>query len=227
MRFDFDDLVAVMARLRAPGGCPWDQRQDHASLAPYLLEEAHEVLDAIASGDPGALRDELGDLLLQVVFHAEIARAAGEFDAADVTDAIIRKLIGRHPHVFTETRAGAPLETPEAVLAQWHEIKRRESPERGPFDGIPTALPALARAQKIVGRAARLGDGPAEPAAVQALEWLRRAVEEGQHPRELIGDFLLSVAALADSFGVDAESALRGACERFVARLAPRSDDRP
>jgi uncharacterized protein YabN with tetrapyrrole methylase and pyrophosphatase domain len=232
MRFTFDDLVAVMARLRGPQGCPWDREQTPASLLPYLLEEAHEVIDAVGRGDQAALREELGDLLLQVVFHAEMARSAGGFTAGDVVDGLVRKLIERHPHVFGDTRPG----TAGDVLAQWHELKQREAPHRGTFDGIPATLPALARAQKVLGLAVQHGargtraNGPA--AAARDLErHLRRAASLGAsgarargrrattgQAGQVIGELLLAAVALADAAGVDAETALRDAAGRLVAR---------
>lgn len=231
MRHTFEDLITVMARLRGPDGCPWDREQTHASLAPYLLEEAHEVLDAISRGDPLALREELGDLLLQVIFHAQMAKEAGDFDAGNIVDGLVRKLISRHPHVF----GGAALDTPGEVLTQWHEIKRREAPQRGAFDGIPASLPALARAQKIVERATRQekteqGFGLALDGVRQTLD--AAAVEEGaaairaagdqslteRTRSELVEELLLSVVALAQAAGVDAEITLRTACDRFLER---------
>jgi MazG family protein len=233
VRFEFDDLVAVMARLRGPDGCPWDREQTHASLAPYLLEETYEVLETISRGDPDALRGELGDLLLQVVFHAQMADEAGTFDVGAVVDGLVRKLLARHPHVFGDLR----LETADAVLQTWHELKRREAPERGILEGIPAALPALARAQKLLGRAGRAGEGqtPADPA--RAAHAARGALEQaaarlagpadpgaaaatiGSTGRvEAVGALLLAVVALAAAGGVDAESALREACDRFVAQ---------
>lgn len=237
MRFTFDDLIAVMARLRGPDGCPWDREQTHASLAPYLLEEAHEVLDAISRRDTAALREELGDLLLQVVFHGQIAREAGEFAAGDVVDGLTRKLIDRHPHVFGDGRLGTPAE----VLAQWHELKRRESPARGAFDGIPASLPALARAQKLIGLATAngmTGQAPDEPlqAAATVAERLQRAAAaisqgtgdaEGAHAARddatALGDLLFAVVVLAVTAEIDAESALREACSRFQAIMGPQA----
>ncbi|MCL6554252.1 MAG: MazG family protein [Firmicutes bacterium] len=212
-----------MARLRGPDGCPWDRQQTHATLAPYLLEEAHEVLEAIARGDQAALREELGDVLLQVVFHGQMASEAGGFSASDIVDGLIRKLIDRHPHVFGEVALG----TPEEVLAQWHELKRREAPDRGPFDGVPESLPALARAQKLIGRAVANGmtdQWPKEPfqAAAAVAERLHRAVaalDRGSGGPEALGELLLAVAALAQAAGVDAESSLRGACLRLLDRI--------
>jgi MazG family protein len=242
VRFTFEDLVAVMARLRGPEGCPWDREQTHASLAPYLLEETHEALEAISRGDRGGLREELGDLLLQVVFHGQMASESGDFTAGDIVDALTRKLIDRHPHVF----AGVRLGTAGEVLAQWHELKRRETPDRGPFDGIPISLPALARAQKLLGRAMTRGlaeQVPGEPlqAAAAVAERLHQAVaalyspstddntemsasrpaDGGDAPAtteavEAMGNLLWVVVALAATAGIDAESALRGACQAFI-----------
>lgn len=236
MRFTFEDLVAVMARLRGPGGCPWDREQTHTSLAPYLLEEAHEVLEAISRADTAALREELGDLLLQVVFHGQMANEAGGFTAGDVVDGLVRKLLDRHPHVFGEVHLGTPAE----VLAQWHEIKRRESPARGALDGIPASLPSLARAQKLISRAMANGmtwQVPGEPLqAAAAAERLHRAVAaipqgtgdaEGAHAQEdaamALGDLLLAVVALAVTAKIDAESTLREACRRFQAPVEPQA----
>lgn len=225
MRFAFDDLVAVMAHLRGADGCPWDREQTHASLAPYLLEESHEALETIARGDPAALRDELGDVLLQVVFHAQMAREAGTFDADAVVDGLTRKLLDRHPHVFGDLRLG----TAREVLAHWEEIKRREAPDRPIFDGIPASLPALSRAQKLL-RRSRAGEAAGRGTA-DALGGVRAAIDSAAGPltnaeaapaspdaQEALGDLLLAVVALAAAAGVDAEGALRRACERFVAR---------
>ena len=228
MRFTFSDLVAVMARLRGPSGCPWDLEQTHASLAPYLLEEAHEVLEAIARGDQTGLREELGDLLPQVVFHSQMAGESGHFTSADVVDSLTRKLIDRHPHVFADVRLG----TPDQVLAQWHAIKRRETPERGAFDGIPASLPALSRAQKLIGRAATNGLGGAilsEPeraagTVAERLDAMLATAKRGDdlsRRQDALGALLLAVVALAAATGIDAESALRGTCQDFVAHHQP------
>lgn len=240
MRYTFEDLIAVMARLRGPDGCPWDREQTHASLAPYLLEETHETLEAISRGDPEALCEELGDLLLQVVFHGQMAREAGRFDAAAILDGLVRKLISRHPHVF----GGTALGTPGEVLTQWHEIKRREAPQRGAFDGIPASLPALARAQKIVERAARQEQEEEKtgPDFRLALEGVRQALDSAsidaasvdatptdatsaeQAPSDLVEELLLSVVALAQAAGVDAETTLRAACDRFLEKNELRGE---
>jgi MazG family protein len=226
MRFDFDDLVAVMAHLRGPDGCPWDREQTHDSLAPFLLEETHEVLEAISHGDQDALRTELGDLLLQVVFHAQMAHEAGDFDTAAVVDGLTHKLLDRHPHVFGDLRLG----TAREVLERWHEIKHRETPDRGVFDGIPASLPALARAQKLLGRAASGIEGAAGPEPAQAAEAVRRVLGRISSERapashaeagRVLGDLLLAVVTLAAAVGVDAETALRDACQQFVTQEAP------
>ncbi len=236
MRFDFEDLVAVMARLRGPDGCPWDREQTHASLAPYLLEETHEVFEAISRSDQDALRAELGDLLLQVVFHAQMAHEAGSFDAGAIVDGLPRKLIDRHPHVFGDLRLG----TAREVLERWHEIKRRETPDRGVFDGIPASLPALARAQKLLGRATANGTGGAtRPESAEAATAVRRELDrvadaiggkraagasraaEGSAASRSLGDLLFAVVALAASAGVDAEAALRDVCQQFATQEAP------
>ena len=224
MRFTFDGLVAVMAFLRGPRGCPWDREQTHLLLSPYLLEEAHEVLDAITRADPAGLRDELGDLLLQVVFHAQMAHEAGTFDADAVVDGLVHKLLDRHPHVFGDLRLGTPAE----VKAHWEELKRREDPQRDQFDGIPSSLPALARAQKLLERAAPLVQAARvanayKPSAAAALAAAREALDalgaaSAVAPDEPLGRLLFATAALAQASGVDAETVLRQACERFVQR---------
>jgi MazG family protein len=166
------DLVRVMARLRGPGGCPWDHEQTHRTLARHLLEETHEVLDAIDADDPDRLRDELGDVLLQVVFHAQMAAEEGTFDVDDVAEATVEKLIRRHPHVFGEVHVSGA----DEVLVNWEQIKAEETGEQPVEDDIPSTLPALARASKVQRRAAGWGfdwrttDG--------AMAKLREEVEE-------------------------------------------------
>jgi MazG family protein len=166
VKFTFDDLVAVMAKLRGADGCPWDREQTPASLAPYLLEESHEVLEAIGSGDSAALRAELGDVLLQVVFHAQMASEAGTFDAGAVVDGLTRKLLHRHPHVFGDLRLG----TAREVKAHWDEIKRREAPEREP---IHTSAAPLA--QEVLGELLLAAVALAAAAGVDAESALREA----------------------------------------------------
>jgi XTP/dITP diphosphohydrolase len=196
------DLIRVQALLRAPGGCPWDAEQTHASLLPYLLEETYEVIDAVETGDRVGLREELGDLLLQVVFHARVAEEdqADPFDVDDVAAAIVAKLIRRHPHVF----AGADAGTAGEVSLSWEELKAAERPGRGPGDGIPASLPALARAQKVIARLDRAGelDG-AIPAAVAGDE---------------LAGALIGLAVAAHRSGQDAESRLRATVSRLLVR---------
>jgi tetrapyrrole methylase family protein/MazG family protein len=230
------DLVRVMARLRAPGGCPWDAEQTHSSLAKHLLEETHEVLDAIDSRDPESLRDELGDLLLQVVFHAELAREAGEYDVDGVAEGVVRKLIRRHPHVFGDVEVASA----DEVLVNWEKIKadertRARSAGSGPEgeggavdapaidDEIPATLPALARASKVQRRAA--GWGFEWRSVDGAMAKLREEIEElSEAPQEEaeaeLGDVLFAAVAVARQLRVDPESALRRTTRRFADRYA-------
>lgn len=212
-------LLAIMARLRGPGGCPWDQAQDFDSIAPYTIEEAYEVADAIARGDMADLRDELGDLLLQVVFHARIAEEAGHFAFADVVEAIAAKMERRHPHVFGDARA----ETPEAVVAGWEAIKAAEKPRESVLDGVAKALPALLRAEKLSKRAAQTGfDWPdAEGARAKlAEEMAELAAADGRAERlEEAGDLLFAAVNWLRKLDIDPEAALRAACDKFERRF--------
>jgi ATP diphosphatase len=236
---DIARLLEIMAALRTPGtGCPWDLEQDFASIAPYTLEEAYEVVDAIERGDLADLRDELGDLLLQVVFHARMAEEQGAFAFPDVVEAITRKLIRRHPHVFGETKDLAP----EQVKVLWDEIKREEKAERrlarermglspepheaGFLGGIPAALPALTRAQKLTAKAAKVGFDWPNPEQVIAkiheeLEEVKEASSTHDRDRieDEIGDLLFSVTNLARHFGIDPETALRRTNAKFERRF--------
>lgn len=216
-RYSFDDLVQVMARLRAPGGCAWDREQTPQTLRPYLLEETYEALDAIDRNDHGALREELGDVLLQVVFHAQMAGEAGHFTAGDVIDGLVRKLIDRHLHVFSAT----PLPTAEAALAHWEAAKQAH---RGSlFDGIPPDLPALARAQKVQARVRAAGfRWPDVQAAADKVrsELAELEAASGQDVAEELGDTFFTLINVAIFHGVDAEQALRDATRKFVERFA-------
>jgi len=206
--FPLDPLVEVMDRLLAPGGCPWDREQTHESLRPYVVEEAYEVVGAIDSGDPAKLEDELGDLLLQVVFHAALARREARFDVNDVIGTITAKLLRRHPHVFGESQAG----TPEAVLRQWEDIKRQEAGAGGREATTPRLeahLPALMQAQKLLERTARLGRPVAEGASMADSETAEAD----------FGEMLLAVLERGRRAGVDAELALRAACGRLALKL--------
>ncbi len=202
------DLVEVMDRLRSPGGCPWDARQTHASLVEYLVEEAYETVEAIEDGDDAGLREELGDLLLQVVFHARIAQDDEGWDIDDVAQGIVDKLIRRHPHVF----ADADADTAEKVEANWHALKAQEKGRESVTDGIPEHLPALLRASKVHSRSASLGENLPEVARMEQAEEILDAVET----EEELGDVLLAVASLARSRDWDAEGALRQAVRRRI-----------
>jgi MazG family protein len=203
-------LALVMARLRGPDGCPWDAEQTHESLRVHLLEEAHEVLEAIDAGATGAeLEEELGDLLLQVVFHAQLASDDGRFDFAEVADRLVAKLLHRHPHVFGDVVVAGAAE----VVSNWEAIKAREkgAERTGPFDGIPPTLPALLTAYKVQKRAAALGfEGDAATARAE----VERALSDDPAP-ETVGDLLFWAVALARSAGVDPEGALARAVVRF------------
>lgn len=220
----FQELVGVMETLRGEGGCPWDRQQDHHTLKRFLQEEAYEVLEAIDSDDPARLREELGDLLLQVVFHAQIAREADEFDVDDVCRGIVDKMVRRHPHVFgTEG-----IDTAEGVTQRWEEIKLAEkggAPRESLLDGIPLELPALLRAQRVAGRAADAGfRWPSPSDALAKVREELGEVEEamgagGPHLEAEIGDLLFAVVSFAATAGVDAEGALRRLTTRFTDRF--------
>jgi nucleoside triphosphate diphosphatase len=203
------DLLELMARLRSPdGGCPWDLEQTFETIAPFTIEEAYEVDDAIRRKDWSDLRDELGDLLLQVVFHSQIARESGHFAFDDVVDALREKLVRRHPHVFGDASA----EDADEVLRAWEEHKRAERVARGadPHGTVPRALPALLRAAKLSRRAARAG----RTAAVDPLV-ARLAPELAAASSERVGDFLLALAAELARRGLEPETLLRAACDRL------------
>ena len=213
------DLVATESRLRGPGGCPWDLEQTHASLARHLVEEAYEVLDAIEEGGPEHLCEELGDLLLQVVFHAQIAQDAGHFDVDTVARGITEKLVRRHPHVFGDLTVSSASE----VLRNWETIKREDEGRTDPLAGIPSALPALQFAAKLQKRAAEGGLG--RPDRGGALAAVRQALAEAdaaqgpEHREQAVGELLFAVVALARERGVEPEAALRRTARRFRARV--------
>jgi MazG family protein len=228
----FERLLEIMARLRGPGGCPWDREQTRESLKPFLLEEAYEVLEAIESGRPAALEEELGDLLFQVIFHAHIAAERHEFALADVLRRLAEKMTTRHPHVFGE----AAIETPDEALAQWETIKQREAHERGTprsvIDGVPRALPSLIRAQRVTSKAARVNfDWPDARAAWSKVEEECReaaaalASDDRTRIEEELGDVLFSVVNVARLTSVDAEHALHGAIEKFRRRFTSMEDE--
>lgn len=221
-----DRLRALMHRLRAPGGCPWDARQTHESLVPNLLEETYEVVDTIRRGDMAHLKEELGDLLLQVVFHSELAEETGAFDFDEVAHAISDKLVHRHPHVFGDSVA----EDPEAVLRQWDAIKRAEKgKEEAPWlDGTGDGLPALMKAAKLQKKAAKIGFDWRDSASVLAkiheemseLEAeYKKATPQAARIDEELGDLLFSVVNLIRKDGRDPEALLAAANAKFTRRF--------
>ncbi len=228
----FERLLEIMQRLRGPDGCPWDREQTPTSLKAYLIEEAYEVLEAIEADDAGALREELGDLLLQVVFHAQIAAERRQFAMADVLAALVDKMLGRHPHVFGDAR----VRTPGEALAQWEAIKQQEAHDAGRqrsvIAGVPRALPSLLRAQRIQGKAARVNfDWPdARAAWAKVEEEVREAADalaSGDRARlqDELGDVLFSLVNVARLSSLDAEEALHGAIEKFRRRFTGMEDD--
>jgi XTP/dITP diphosphohydrolase len=211
-------LVEVMDRLRSDGGCPWDAQQTHDSLATYLLEETYETLEAIDSGDRVHLREELGDLLLQVVFHARVAEEHPDdpWTIDDVAEGISDKLVRRHPHVFGDATA----DTPAHVEASWDRLKAAEKQRTSALDGIPPALPALSLATKTIGRAKRAGVAPALPAS-------DLAIGVGDPDEADIGDALLGLVEAARAGGVDPEQALRRAVARYSDQVRHRESTAP
>ncbi|MGO9991104.1 MAG: nucleoside triphosphate pyrophosphohydrolase [Steroidobacteraceae bacterium] len=225
------ELLAIMERLRGADGCPWDRAQTFASIAPYTIEEAYEVADAVERGDMAHLKDELGDLLFQVVFHAQMAREAGQFDFDAVAAAICDKLVRRHPHVFGR-HVPNPERSAAAQSAAWEDIKAHEraAASSSALDGVPAALPALMRAFKLSKRAARVGFdfAHARETADKVAEELAEVREaaganDGKGPSpeifEEIGDLLFAAANLARKLDVDAEAALRAANGKFERRF--------
>jgi tetrapyrrole methylase family protein/MazG family protein len=220
----FERLVEIMARLRAPGGCPWDREQDFDSIKRYLLEETYEVMDAIDARDFEGLAEELGDLLLQPVFFAQMASEEGRFDIADSLTAINEKLVRRHPHVFGDGDA----KTSDEVLQRWDEIKAEEKPRpKGLLAGVPRSVPALVEAQQIAKKAA--GAGFDWPSIDQVFDQLREELDELHEAREEsrperlqdeIGDLLFVIVNLARFLKVDPEQALRGTNAKFRRRFA-------
>jgi len=225
----FEKLCDIVAKLRAPGGCPWDREQTHDSLLPALIEEAYEVSGAVRANDIANFREELGDLLLLVVMHAEIARESGKFDINGVVQEVADKLVRRHPHVFGNSDA----RDSGAVLKQWESIKRAEKAGKhghnvgGHYlDDLPTALPALMRAQKTQAKVARINFDWAEIRDVIAkveeeIQELKQAVAEQNRKsiEDETGDLLFAVVNLARKCKLDAETALQGATDKFIARF--------
>jgi len=228
----FERLLDIMHRLRGPAGCPWDREQTRTSLKPHLIEESYEVIEAIESGDPEALREELGDVLFQVVFHAEIAAERGEFTIADVVSRLADKMVSRHPHVFS----GASVETSSQALAQWEAIKQREAESEGRrrsvIEGVPRALPSLVRAQRIQSKAARVRfDWPDARAAWAKVEEEVReasaalAAGDRERLRDELGDLFFSLVNVARLSALDADDVLHEAIEKFRRRFTSMEDD--
>lgn len=224
-RYDYGDLLEIIRILRSPEGCPWDQVQTHASIRRGLLEEAYEAAEAIDRDDAPLLQEELGDVLMQVVFHADIERQRGRFTMEDVVDGEVRKLLFRHPHVFG---SAAPEKDAESVLVSWDAIKRREKHQHTTaqaMDSVARSLPALWRAEKLQNKAAADGfDWPDIQGALTKLDEevgeLHQAVREGANVAEELGDVLFAAVKAARFAGVDPEDALNAACEKFIRRYA-------
>ena len=199
---NLDDLIATAHKLRAPGGCPWDAEQSHDSLLTYLIEETYELIDAVQSKDPKAIKEELGDVLYNVLFHADIAEANGQFNIQDVAKYMEDKMKSRHPHVFgnEEEMKEFAAETGEDVMKSWENHKKKDKPDReSVLDGVPTAMPSLALANKVIGKAEKLG-----------------VLEKGQSPIKVetedeLGALLLAIVSAARVNGIDPELALRKA----------------
>jgi tetrapyrrole methylase family protein/MazG family protein len=222
---NFDDLVALMAKLRSPDGCPWDRKQTPESLKPFLIEECYEVIDALDEGSPDKVKEELGDLLFQIIFHARIAEEQGQFTIRDVIASNIEKMIRRHPHVYGDAR----LNTDREVLANWEEIKKKEKgyeDRKSILEGVPKHLPSLLRAHSLQERAARVGfDWSRIDEALPKLdeemaefkESLGRKDAEGIE--EELGDIFFMLVNISRFLGVNPEDALRKTISKFIQRF--------
>jgi len=225
MSVAFDQLIAVMARLRGEGGCPWDKEQTRESLKPFLIEEAYEVLEAIDSKNKNALCEELGDLMFQVIFHAEVAKERGEFDIETILKTTTDKMTRRHPHIFMEKTKESLTST--EVIGRWEEIKRSErAPDTSVLDGVPKTLPALLRAHQVQAKAGRVGfDWKTPEAAFFKIEEETREVKEALargNREELeaeLGDLLFSIVNVSRLLKVNPEEALRKMVNRFMERF--------
>ena len=220
---DLSELIKIMAALRGEKGCPWDREQTRDSLRPFIIEEAYEVLEAIDEGNPNAVKEELGDLLFQIVFQSRVAEENGEFGISDVIETIAKKMINRHPHVFGDTTC----ETPEEVIMNWEEHKKREGKQRASIlEGVPKELPALLRAHRLQSRASRVGFDwdKAEDVLAKLDEEVAefkdavRRKEEGNIEDEL-GDILFMIVNISRFIGVNPEDALRKTISKFISRF--------
>ena len=225
-QYNIDDLIDIVEILRSPDGCPWDKEQDHKSIRRDFLEETYEVIEAINKDDKDLLLEELGDVLLQVVFHTQIEREKGTFDFQNVADGICKKMIERHPHVFGSVKA----ETSEQVLENWDVIKKQTKQQKSQTESmlsIPREFPALMRADKVQKKAAKVGfdwenvDGAFDKVS-EELEELKEAVTMGvtDNAREELGDLIFSVVNVSRFVGVDSEEALTGATDKFIDRFS-------
>lgn len=222
-KYRVEDLLKIMELLRAPGGCPWDMAQTHQSIRENMLEEAYEAADAIDRMDMDNLKEELGDVLLQVVFHSRMAQEAGHFTFDDVVDGVCKKLVYRHPHVFGTVEA----RDSEGALSTWDAQKRTEKGQKttgDALDSVARALPALTRAAKLQGKAAKAGFdwrdiSPALDKLSEELEEFQSAVREGSNIEEELGDLLFAAVKAGRFAGVDGETALQRACEKFIRRF--------
>jgi len=222
---NFSKLVNLMATLRGPAGCPWDREQTHESLKPFLIEECYEVIDALDVGTPGMVREELGDLLFQIIFHARIAEEKGAFTIADVISAIVEKMTRRHPHVFGEEK----MSTAEEVLATWEEIKKKEKTHQertSLLDGVPQGLPALLRAQGIQKRAARVGFdwrelGEALPKLDEEIEEFKQSLKskDASAIEDELGDIFFMLVNISRFLEINPEDALRKTISKFIHRF--------
>ncbi len=225
MSSDFSDLVALMARLRGPGGCPWDRKQTAESLKPFLVEECYEVVDALDEESPDKIREELGDLLFQIVFHARLAEEKGQFTISDVIRAIIEKMIRRHPHVFGDAR----LDTDKEVLANWEEIKKQEKgyhERKSILEGIPRHLPSLLRAHSLQERAARVGFDwnridEALPKLDEEITEFKESLKtkNAEGIEEELGDIFFMLVNISRFLGINPEEALRKTISKFIYRF--------
>ena len=218
----FADLTKIIAKLRAPDGCPWDREQTHESLKPFIVEESYEVMDAIDRGKPADLKEELGDLLLQIMLQSEISREEGEFDIADVVTGLSGKMVNRHPHVFGNT----PVDGADEVLVNWEKIKKEEKKGSGLFDGLPLHLPGLLKAARMGEKAGRVGFDWPKAVSVrdkvrEELEELDEAVASGDRAamEHELGDLLFSVAQWGRHLGQFPEEAIQACCTRFTNRF--------
>lgn len=223
-KYNFNDLLRIMEILRAPDGCMWDREQDHQSIRRNFIEETYEVCEAIDEQDPEHLKEELGDVLLQVVFHTEMEKEKGVFDIGDVADGICKKLIYRHPHIFGTVEVGSS----EEILRNWDELKRKEKHQEtdtSALESVAKSLPGLIRAEKLQKKAAKVGfdwenaQGALEKVE-EELDEVKQAVAGDGDPEEEIGDLLFAVVNVARHLKVDPERAMEKTCNKFVRRFA-------